>query len=328
MTEQTLTPASDELRHFLPWLNDAAPTGVAEAPAKPALAVVASQTPEELAEQQRVALEAKEAAEKQAEKKRLRRNTRMGMGAIILISAVITYVGSTNAHDLLIRHHTSTVAAWLLYPALEAGLVVEIQIGGLLAEYNRSVRFWGAALRVVTAASALTLSAAGPAELGDWFGAMYHALGPIGQFFFAEFLAHTRPEFRGAADDIEERTSAHPRPVQSAADRHVKATRKRTAKRPSAPGRVAGGRTKRTDETPAASAEPIAVPDDDDLLVRAHAAADELERTDQRLNRDNLVRAIRAGGGTIQNKDAGRLLAQLRNERGGPDLRSVREKGA
>lgn len=320
MSEQTLTPASDDLLREFPWMVRAEPT--------PALEVVASQTAEELAEQRRAKAEAKEAEQKRVETKRLRRNTRMGMGAIILISTIITYVGSTNAHDLLIRHHTSTMAAWLLYPALEAGLVVEIQIGGLLAEYNRSVRFWGTALRAVTAASALTLSAAGPAELGDWFGAMYHALGPVGQFFFAEFLANARPEFRGAADDIEERTSAHLRPVQSAGERHAKATRKRTAKRPSAPGRVADGRTKCPDEALAAPADPIAVPDDDELLVRAHAAADELERTDQRLNRDNLVRAIRAGGGTIQNKDAGRLLAQLRTERGGPDLQPVRAKGA
>jgi hypothetical protein len=324
VSQQTLTPASDELRRFLPWLPAAAPAvaPVASPPPDP------SPTPEEIEEKRRLALEAKEAADKEAEKKRLRRNTRMGMGAIILISAIITYVGSTNAHDLLIRHHTSNTAAWLLYPALEAGLVVEIQIGGLLAEYSRSVRFWGAALRIVTAASALTLSAAGPAELGDWLGAMYHALGPIGQFFFAEFLAHARPEFRGAAEDIEERTNAHQRPVRSASERHTKATRKRTTKRPSAPGRVADGRTKPTDETTAAPSETAPVLDDDDLLVRAHAAADELERTDQRLNRDNLVRAIRAGGGTIQNKDAGRLLAQLRTERGGPDIHPVRANGA
>lgn len=322
MTAVTEQPpqGDDALRRFLPLRDILAQTATPEASAKP--------TVEELAERRHIEDEARREAAKLKEKRRLRRNTVLAMAAIIAISMVITYVGSTNSHDLLIHHHTPDRAAWLLYPAVEAMLVVEIQIGGLLAEYKRSVAFWGTALRAVTAGAAVTLGAAGPAEVGDIWGAFYHALGPVVQFFLAEFLAHARPQFRAASDDIEDRAAGGREAVRPSDERKAKPSRRRTGKVPSAARPLPDGRTKPADEPTSAPAEPSAPVDEKDLLVRAHAAADELARTDQRLNRDNLVRAIRAGGGTIQNKDAGRILAQVRAERGGPDLHPVRQKGA
>ncbi|WP_030407513.1 hypothetical protein [Streptomyces albus] len=122
--------------------------------------------------------------------------------AVIAISTVITVFGSGNAHDVLAQHNTPEPWGWFLYPALEAGLIVEIQIGGALAEHGRRVRFWGGALRVVTAAAAVTVCVYGPAEDGDIGGAVLHALGPFVQFWLAEFLAAARAQFKTAAETL------------------------------------------------------------------------------------------------------------------------------
>ncbi|MFG7940981.1 hypothetical protein [Streptomyces cacaoi] len=122
--------------------------------------------------------------------------------AVIAISTVITVFGSGNAHDVLAAHHTPEPWGWFLYPALEAGLIVEIQIGGALAEHGRRVRFWGGALRVVTAAAAVTVCVYGPAENGDVGGAVLHAIGPFVQFWLAEFLAAARAQFKTASEKL------------------------------------------------------------------------------------------------------------------------------
>jgi len=132
---------------------------------------------------------------------------------VIAISTVITVFGSGNAHDVLSKHHTPEPWGWFLYPALEAGLIVEIQIGGALAALSRPVAFWGAALRVVTALAAVTVCVYGPAENGDVGGAVLHAIGPIVQFWLAEFLAAARKQFKNAADDLTEQAESLLRPA-------------------------------------------------------------------------------------------------------------------
>lgn len=136
---------------------------------------------------------------------------------VIAISALITIFGSGNAHDVLAKHHTPDPWGWCLYPALEAALIVEIQVGSALSGHARAVVFWGTALRVVTAAAAVTLCVYGPAENGDPGGAVLHALGPLVQFFLAEFLAASRRQFLGASKDIDARIEAllHPSPAAS-----------------------------------------------------------------------------------------------------------------
>lgn len=303
------------------------PAPVAETPTPaPVAEPVKPQPPnaEELAEKRRTA-----AADKLRRKaEHIRIVGRRWTFAVILISTVVTLFGSGNSHQVYLHHDTTNPWAWLPYPALEAALIVEIQVGATLAEHKVPVKFWGAALRFVTAFAAVTVCIYGPAENGDWGGAGLHALGPVVQFFLAEFLARAREHFRQAVDALLGKADGRENAVRPSDERRTEAAKKAPKKTPSAPRPRADERTKTADEpqTPPTAAD--AGPDDDEVLVRAHAAADELERTDQRLNRDNLVRAIRAAGGTIQNKDAGRILAQVRAERGGPDLHTVREKGA
>lgn len=305
------------------------------APSKP--------TPEEVAEQRRKESAAKAAAEFRAKARQLTRTSRYAMGAVIAISAIITAFGSGNAHDLFSAHHTGEPWSWFPYPALEAGLIVEIQIGGFLGEHKKIVVFWGAALRFVTALAAITLCFYGPAEQNDWAGACIHAIGPFVQFFLAEYLAHARAQFRAAIDDLtalaDGRTKAADadllsRTSESAAsakERTKRRAEKRPAARKSGPSAssTADGRAVSSSANAGGSRPSALDPSvDDDLLVRARAAADQLLASNQRLNRDNLVQAIRAGGGTCPNKVAGTVLATVRAERGGPDLRPIAQQGA
>lgn len=311
------------------------------APQEPAQS--AQPTPEEIAEKRRKASAARAAAEFRAKAKQLTRTSRIAMGAVILISAIITAFGSGNAHDLFSAHHTGEPWSWFPYPALEAGLIVEIQIGGFLGEHKKTVVFWGAALRLVTALAAITLCFYGPAEQNDWAGACIHAIGPFVQFFLAEYLAHARAQFRAAIDDLnalaDGRTKAADADLLSrtaeSANSAKDRTKKRAERRPST-GKSRPSASSATDgrgastPTAAASASPAALDPsvDEDLLVRARAAADHVIKSGDRLNRDNLVRAIRAGGGTCPNKVAGTVLAIVRAEHGAPDLRPIAQQGA
>lgn len=302
----------DPIRVLLPWIDAPAPV-----------------TPTQPTAEERRAKAAAAAAEKlRAKASRVQAAARRWAFAVILISTVITVFGSGNAHAVFLRHDTTDPWAWLPYPALEAALIVEIQIGGELAEHKLKVRLWGDALRLVTAIAAVTVCVYGPAETGDWGGAGLHALGPVVQFFLAEFLARARAQFKAASEALLARADGRESAGRVTDDARTDKPGKRTGKPSSASRPRPDERTTAADSATSASADQSAPVDDDDLLVRAHAAADELARTDQRLNRDNLVRVIRAGGGTIQNKDAGRLLAQVRAERGGPDLHPVHQKGA
>lgn len=320
VTEQP--PRDDELRRFLPWLDERTQPAPAPVQLEPAAPPVAA------AEDRRAKAAALAADKLRRRAAQLRITARRWTFAVIVISAVVTLFGSGNSHQVYLHHDTANPWAWLPYPALEAALIVEIQVGAALAEHKVPVVFWGAALRVVTAVAAITVCVYGPAESGDWGGAGLHAIGPVVQFFLAEFLARAREKFRLATEALLDKADGRENTVRGSADREVEPAAKRTKKSSSASRPRTDGRTKPADEPAAAAADPSVQVDEKDLLVRAHAAADELARTDQRLNRDNLVRAIRAGGGTIQNKDGGRLLAQIRAERGGPDLQPVREKGA
>jgi len=281
----------------------------------------AAPTPEEIQAQRN----AEAAAKHRATAAGIQRRSRNWTVLFIVISAVITIFGSGNAHSVLHRHETPDPWGWFLYPALEAGLIVEIQIGAVLAEYEESVVFWGAALRAMTALAAITLCVYGPAEVHDPGGAILHAIGPTIQFFCAEFLAAARRRFKRAVEKVMALAEGRENAAKGIESPRTAVAKKRTKKQPSVPRPPADGRTKPTMAPPVPG---LTGPDDHDLLVRARAAADELERTKERLNRDNLVRAIRAGGGTIQNKDAGRILDQIRAERGAPALTPVREKGA
>jgi hypothetical protein len=300
-------------------------------------------THEEKVEQRRKESAARAAKQFRKEADRLTRISRWAMAAVILISAIITTFGAGNAAELFSRHHTGNPWSWLPYPALEAGLIVEIQIGGFLGEHKRSVVFWGAALRFVTALAAITLCFYGPAEQADWAGAAIHAIGPFVQFFLAEYLAHARKEFRVAIDALhalaEGRQQAatvdlSPRTAGDVAHSKER-TKKRAERRPSvgksrpSASSVPDGRASH-----ASSAAPAARPTasgpsvDEDLLVRAREAADRLAAKDEKLNRDNLVREIRAGGKACPNAVGSTVLAIVRAERGAPDLRPITQQGA
>lgn len=153
-----------------------------------------------------------------AERRHVQATARRWAVTVIAVSTVITAFGSGNAHDVLARHHTPEPWGWFLYPALEAGLIVEIQIGGALAALGRRVAFWGAALRIVTALAAVTVCVFGPAERGDVAGAVLHAIGPVVQFWLAEFLAAARKQFKEAAEDLETRAVRllQPPPIETA----------------------------------------------------------------------------------------------------------------
>ena len=306
------------------WPPKPAPEPAAQAPT-----VEAPQQPPPLTvEEKRVRAAVRKAEELRRQARTLQSAAHRWAFAVIFISVVITAFGSGNAHSVFIRHDTANPWAWLPYPALELALIVEIQIGGALAEHRKPVVFWGAMLRFITAIAAITVCVYGPAETGDWGGACLHAIGPFVQFFLAEFLARARTQFKAAVEDVLARADGREQAADRRTEPRTEQAPKRTKKGSSAPRPPADERTKPADEAPQQSPSRPEQTDDDDLLVRAREAADELDRTDQRLNRDNLVRAIRAGGGTIQNAQAGPVLALIRAERGGPDIHPVRQKEA
>lgn len=308
------------------WPPKAAPE---PAPAPPSPPAGERPTPGPLtAEERRAQAEAKKAAALWKKSRKLARSARFWTAFVIVISTLITIFGSGNAHDVLAHHNTPEPWGWFLYPALEAALIVEIQIGSALAEQDEQVVFWGAALRSVTAICAITLCVYGPAENGDTGGAFLHSIGPTVQFVLAEFLASARRGFKRSVEKVVAQAEGRAMAADRRTETRTEHPKKRTKKSSSAPRPAADGRTSPADGPRLPTPPGPSTEADDDLLVRAREAADELQRTDQRLNRDNLVRAIRAGGGTIQNSEAGPILTQLRAERGTPDLHPVRRKEA
>lgn len=185
------------------------------------------------------------------ERQQVQATARRWAVTVIAVSTVITVFGSGNAHEVLARHNTPEPWGWFLYPALEAGLIVEIQIGGALAVHGRKVIFWGAALRVVTALAAVTVCVFGPAERGDFGGAVLHAIGPVVQFWLAEFLAAARAQFKKIAEDLESRavqilqpapaeTASRPKPKPSVSPRQRSHKRRETTQKPPQPPRETG----------------------------------------------------------------------------------------
>jgi len=131
-----------------------------------------------------------------------RRASRIVQTVVMVIAAIITAVGTGNAHDALSHHSTADPWAWMLYPGVEAALIAELQISAHLAEMEarkfgdkREGFDWGFGLRLVTGVSALALNVWYPAERGDISGAGLHSLGPMIQVFVIEALAQFRKRY-------------------------------------------------------------------------------------------------------------------------------------
>lgn len=132
-----------------------------------------------------------------------RRATRTVQTVVLIIAAIITAVGTGNAHDALSHHSTANPWAWLLYPGVEAALIAELQISAHLAELEarktgelkKDGFDWGFGLRIVTGIAAVVFNVFYPAQLGDYAGAVLHALGPIIQVFVIEALAQFRKRY-------------------------------------------------------------------------------------------------------------------------------------
>src|SRR2546423_2272191 len=131
-----------------------------------------------------------------------RRASRIVQTVVMVIAAIITAVGTGNAHDALSHHSTADPWAWMLYPGVEAALIAELQISAHLAEMearrsgDKKEGFdWGFGLRLVTGVSALALNVWYPAEHGDVSGAGLHSLGPMIQVFVIEALAQFRKRY-------------------------------------------------------------------------------------------------------------------------------------
>lgn len=331
MDRPPFPPRDAEGLELTPWLAlqpqaEPQPAPAAQPPVSTPVAEPVKPTPEELAERRRAARFARALAQVQKQRGRLRRHTLISMTAVVIISGVITYFGSDNAHDLLVRHHTSSGAAWLLYPALEAGLIVEIQIGGVLAEHKRRVAFWGTALRVVTAVAAVTLCAAGPGEVGDNWGAIYHALGPVVQFFIAEFLAHGRAEFKGAADDLdrdaEDHKNAATAPPKQRDTKTPKRSPKTTQAGPAAPRETAAAAAVEDQEVETGTGPALV------LTPQEKKALTAIQRKGLRVSKRTVIEEVRAAGGAIGTTRALAIAREWGPGSGGPELSVVHEKEA
>jgi hypothetical protein len=337
MDRPPFPPRDAEGLELAPWLAfqpqvPAQPAPAAETPAPaPTPEPVKPQPPtaEELAEKRRAAaaVQAIEKLRRRAEQ--IRMIGRRWSFAVILISAVITLFGSGNAHAVFRRHDTADPWAWMPYPALEAALIVEIQVGATLAEHKVPVKFWGAALRFVTAFAAVTVCIYGPAENGDWGGACLHAIGPIVQFFLAEFLARAREHFRQAADSLLDKADG----------------REHSARVPVAPGKDRGPKTaKRSPKTTHAGAEPVSKTTEEGpaedrspeigtgpalvLTPQEKKAIAAIQRKGLRVSKRTVIEEIRAGGGAIGTTRALAIAREWGPGSGGPELQIVHEKEA
>lgn len=249
---------------------------------------------------------------------------------VIAISAVITAFGSGNAHTVFLRHNTTDPWAWFPYPALEAALIVEIQIGGVLAQHKQSVKFWGTALRIVTAIAAVTLCVYGPAEEGDGGGAVLHAIGPFTQFWLAEFLAAARTRFQAAIESLLDRADGRERaatePGQSSAQDRSSRSRARQRKtsgavpRKTAENAPEGGSEDRSSDS-GTGPELVLTPHEKRALkaIRAKGLYP---------SKATVQKEVRAAGGGIGTKRALALSAAWRTGGTGPDLHVVNEKEA
>ena len=132
-----------------------------------------------------------------------RRANRTVQTVVLLIAAIITAVGTGNAHDALSHHSTADPWAWLLYPGVEGALIAELQISAHLAELEarktgelkKDGTDWGFGLRIVTGIAAVVFNVFYPAQLGDYSGAVLHSLGPVIQVFVIEALAQFRKRY-------------------------------------------------------------------------------------------------------------------------------------
>lgn len=135
--------------------------------------------------------------------------SRIVQGFVALIILVITAYGTSNAHEALHRHDTPDPWGWMLYPAVEAALIVELQAGAYVGRMLRRIRKangtedekakkkfnWGMAMRLATALAAILLNIWYPIEVHDGRGAVLHVVGPVLQIFIVEALAHYRDAF-------------------------------------------------------------------------------------------------------------------------------------
>jgi hypothetical protein len=282
---------------------------------------------ERAAESRRVAAAAQAAAEMRAKAKRLLAASRWVMGAVVMISMVITSFGAGNAHAVFARHDTADPWSWLPYPALEAALIVEIQAGGLLAEHKLTVKGWGKALRIVTALMAVTVCVYGPAETGDWGGAMLHAIGPVCQFFLAEFLAQARTQFRNAVDGLQSRADGReqaardPLPADRSARSRTRSakTTKTGSQRPRDGLSGTSGRDRSSDG-----------PGGPEVVLTAHErrAVDKLIANGKTISKRNLIDEVRAGHGQIGTTRALAIARSYNQGTGGPELHVVTQKEA
>lgn len=270
---------------------------------------------------------AKAAAVLRKRGERLLHASRWIMMAVVSISVIITAFGTGNAHAVFVRHDTADPWGWFPYPALEAALIVEIQAGGLLAEHKLSVGPWGSALRCVTAAMAVTVCVYGPAETGDIGGALLHAIGPVCQFFLAEFLARARQAFRDAIDKLQvqadrsEQAGREPasteRPSRSRA-RSAKNARTGTGRsRDGESGTTSGDRSPRSGTSPQLVLTPI-----------ERRALEKLISQGKNLSKNNIINAVRADNGPIGTTRALEIAAAYRTGTGGPGLHIVAKKEA
>lgn len=132
-----------------------------------------------------------------------RRANRVVQIVVLIIAAIITAVGTGNAHDALSHHSTADPWAWLLYPGVEGALIAELQISAHLAELEarktgepkKDSFDWGFGLRIVTGVAAVVFNVFYPAQRGDYSGAVLHSLGPVIQVFVIEALAQFRKRY-------------------------------------------------------------------------------------------------------------------------------------
>jgi len=132
-----------------------------------------------------------------------RRASRTVQIVVLIIAAIITAVGTGNAHDALSHHSTADPWAWFLYPGVEGALIAELQISAHLAELEarkggepkKDGFDWGFGLRIVTGVAAVFFNVFYPAQRGDYGGAVLHSLGPIIQVFVIEALAQFRKRY-------------------------------------------------------------------------------------------------------------------------------------
>jgi hypothetical protein len=171
--------------------------------------------------------------------------SRAVQGFVALIILVITAYGTSNAHQALHRHDTPDPWGWMLYPAVEAALIVELQagayVGGMLRRILKAQQAdggqadkaskanWGMAMRLATAVAALVLNIWYPLEVHDGRGGVLHGIGPVLQIFIVEALAHYRDAFneidRHLLDAIAAREVALAPPAPAPRQRPVPAPR-------------------------------------------------------------------------------------------------------